>query len=468
MPYFIGMSLPPRDSGDTILSCLDAGSLGRRVVTALPTMFARGVSLHDATGHCHWRSAGEAGPSEHIAVRAAQEAFVGQTAPARADQNLMDGTTAILLNSRSSSFEFAGFVMLIVPTSRLRSVGRAAPDLPIPVIRAARHWGDLAAMHAAANAPANKSANASTAEHPAAVVGDTVIQPVTLKELAGERTASERIERVRCAEALRKFPIALVAQRLMPLHADTRIRRYEILLRGGAEHAPDNAPHALLRDAEVFGLGAVLDRRVVTALVSWLRQHEQVWTAEPSQFSVNLSLTSLADPNFMQYARIAIDSAALPPGTIVFEIDQHRARDEYAQISALAEACRSVNTGLVLDNFTLHNNSVDLLMLPGLRLLKLDRKLTTELAKSRSGQAVVAGIAQMARVAGVHSVAKQIESTDEHALLAELGVDFVQSFASSAPVALDTLRTDITRRTIVDAAIDEYAEIPAYLAAQPR
>ena len=459
MPYFVGMSQPHREPSDTILTCLDAGSLGRRVVAALPTMFARGVSLHDASGHCHWRSGGEAGPSEHIAVRAAREAFVGPTAPARTDQNLQDGTTAILLNSRSSSVEFTGFVMLIVPSSRLRAKGRAAPDLPIPVIRAARHWGDLAAMHAAAISGTNDP-QAETTEEPA----DTVIQPVTLSELAGQRTAEERIERVRCAEALRKFPMTLVAQRLIPLHADTRIRRFEVLLRGNADGSPDSAPQMLLRDAEALGLGAVLDRRVVTALIVWLGEHEEVWSESPSQFSVNLSLTSLTDKNFMTFIRNCFDKFLLPPGTVVFEVDQHRAHDEFAQISALADACHCANSGLVIDNFTLHNNSVDLLMLPGLRLLKLDRRLTADLARSRSSQAVVAGIAQMARVAGVHSVAKQVESPDEHALLTELGIDFVQSFASAAPIALDNLRTDIAKRTIIDIDAMDGKAIPAYLA----
>ena len=453
------MSQPQRDS-DTILTCLDAGSLGRRIVAALPTLFARSVSLHDSTGHCHWRSGGDAGPSEHIAVRAAREAFVGKTAPARVDQNLLDGTTAILLNSRSSNFECTGFAMLIVPTSRLRAKGRAAPDLPIPVVRAARYWGDLAAMHAAAAAHANE---ASAAE------GDnTVNQPVTFSELAVQRSATERIERVRCAASLRKFPMTLAAQRLIPLQADTRIRRYEILLRGSGEHSPDSAPQDLLEDAEALGLGSVLDRRVLAALINWLREHEADWTAEPSQFSVNLSLTSLADPNFMRFVGSCFDKTKLPAGTIVFEVDQHRARDVYPQIKLLAEACHSANAGLVLDNFTLHHNSVDLLMLPGLRLLKLDRRLTTDLANSRSGQAVVAGIAQMARVAGVHSVAKQVESTDEQALLTELGVDFVQSFASSAPMPLDTLHTEIARRTIVDEAAIEVKVIPPFLASRRR
>lgn len=473
------MSQNQRETGDTLLTCLDAGSVGRRIVTALPTMFARGVSLHDATGRCHWRSGAMVGPSEHIAVRAALEAFVGQTAPARIDQHLPDGTSAILLISRSSDFEFTGFVMLIVATSRLKVKGRAAPDLPIPVIRAVRHWGDLAAMHAAGDGSGNAEEAAAPAARPAADAaaavpnssGDTgkYATEVLLSQesLSAYVPHEDLLERERCAAALRDFPMALFAQRLTPLHPDARIRRYEILLRRNTPNAPDAAPEALLRNAEAMGLGSIIDRRVITSLVAWLRNHAQVWGSEPSQFSVNLSMTSLTDPDFMAFVSQCLRVANLPSGILVFEIDQHRARDERARLAVLADGFQSTGAGLVIDNFTLHDNSVDLLMLPGLRLLKIDRRLTADLAQSRSAQAVVAGIAQMARIAGVHSVAKQVDDPQDHVLLRNLGVDFVQSFATSVPTPLEALRADITERMIVDNTVLEENPVPSYLAAQP-
>lgn len=485
------MSQNQRETGDTLLTCLDAGSVGRRIVAALPTMFARGVSLHDVSGRCHWRSGAMVGPSEHIAVRAALEAFVGQTAPARIDQHLPDGTSAILLNSRSSDFEFTGFVMLIVTTSRLKVKGRAAPDLPIPVIRAVRHWGDLAAMHAAggattaaedpaaarpplsaeaapASAVANSSAPANAVQSSTGDTGKYATAVLLAQEsLSNHVPHEDQLERERCAAALRDFPMALFAQRLVPLHPDARIRRYEILLRRNTRNAPEAAPEALLRNAEAMGLGSIIDRRVITSLVAWLRSHAAVWASEPSQFSVNLSMTSLCDPDFMAFVSQCLRVANLPSGILVFEIDQHRARDERARISAMAEGSQGAGTGLVIDNFTLHDNSVDLLMLPGLRLLKIDRRLTADLSQSRGAQAVVAGIAQMARIAGVHSVAKQIDDPQEHLLLRNLGVDFVQSFATAMPTPLDALRADITERMIVDNTVLDDNPVPAYLAAQP-
>ncbi|MCS6947732.1 MAG: EAL domain-containing protein, partial [Steroidobacteraceae bacterium] len=217
------------------------------------------------------------------------------------------------------------------------------------------------------------------------------------------------------------------------------------------------------------GLGSVVDRRVVRTLTDWLRAASDLWREQPAQFSINLSATSLADRQFLKFTRACAENTGLPAGMIAFEIDQQLCRGARRNIQVLAEELHAIGTGLVIDNFSLHDDSVELLMLPGLRLLKLDRRLTQDAAKSRSAQAVIAGIAQMARVAGVHSVAKQVDKTDEFALLASLGVDFVQSFAGSPPQRLDALQADYIRREIVDPAVEDTVvqprHVPAFLQA---
>ena len=69
----------------------------------------------------------------------------------------------------------------------------------------------------------------------------------------------------------------------------------------------------------------------------------------------------------------------------------------------------------------------------------LDPELTGEVLNTRAGQACVAGLATMARVAGIHSVAKKVERQDEHPLLTALGVDFVQGYGIGRPRPLSDL-----------------------------
>lgn len=448
-------SKSPADSNETHLPCLDAGSLGRRIVASLPTLFARGVSLHDASGHCHWRSSESNTASEYLGVRAALDAFIGKVAPSRVDVHLQDGTSAVLLISRSNNDLFVGFVLLLVDTTRIRGKGRAAPDLPIPVVRAADHWGELAPMHAAGLAAAAIESSAAQANMPA------VAQRPPDKELS----RLDRLELERYSDAVRSLTIRLHAQRLLPQHAEVRIRRYEILLR--EENDDQVAPAAFLRSADAAGAGPVLDRRVVDELLGWLQIRARIWHDEPSQFSVNLSAGTLLDAEFTDFVIASLANTELPAGILAFEIDRATAVAQPELVRQFAIACARSKAGIVLDNFTLNDNGFELLDLPGLRLIKIDRSLTSELPHKRSNQAIVAGIAQMARVAGIHSVAKQVDNIDENSLLARLGVDFIQSFAASAPMSLEALQNELTQRVIVDnsALIDQ--SLPEFLRTKP-
>ena len=455
-----GAAHSPGDASDSMQVCLDAGSLGRRVVTSLPTMFARGVSLHDRNGYCHWRSGTDNASSEYLGVRAALEAFAGKIAPSRVDVPLPSGISAVLLISRTDDGVFTGFIMLLVHSERLRGKGRAAPDLPIPVVRAARHWGELALMHAAGLGGSNTTANPETTAEAPAESADT---PDTA---AAQPADTEPAGKQRVTEEIRQFPIALHAQRLMPLNTELRIRRYEVLLRDN-QAGGQSAPTTLLHSAETSGAASYLDRRVITTLVMWLREHLEAWGDEPSQFSVNIAASSLSDRSFVECVSARLEAAKLPPGLIALEVDHRTVTIKKRDIERLAAACEAAQIGLVIDNFTLQDNGVDLLALPALRLLKIDRALTTDLRDSRYHQAVLAGIAQMARLAGVHTVAKQVETTEENSLLANLGLDFVQSFAGAAPVALEVLQQGMMDRVVVDSSALIDPDLPDFLRIRP-
>ncbi len=76
--------------------------------------------------------------------------------------------------------------------------------------------------------------------------------------------------------AMRKSPIVLYVQRLVPLSKGSQLKRYEVLLRSGSEEAPNSAPHAMLKAAVENGLGSMIDRRVVTELIGWLVRHPDI------------------------------------------------------------------------------------------------------------------------------------------------------------------------------------------------
>jgi EAL domain-containing protein (putative c-di-GMP-specific phosphodiesterase class I) len=291
--------------------------------------------------------------------------------------------------------------------------------------------------------PPTPAASVEAAAAPAAAAVQAVpvvpvLAPVAARSAPGKVTSIDpSLERH--FQALRAQPITLYAQQLEPLTDASRIPRYEILLRTGSEHGRTQAPVAMLEAAARKGLGSVLDRRVITDLVVWLSRSTEAWSANPISVTVNLSSTSLVDAHFLKFLEACLTKSGMPRGMIGFELDASVCAQQRQRSTDFAEVLASLGCKLVLDNFSLQEGHVELLDLKGLRMLKLHPQLTNTMAIDTRRQAVVAGIAQMARVLGMYSCAKAVESKQIQPLLAKLGVDFAQGFAYSVPRPLAEL-----------------------------
>jgi EAL domain-containing protein (putative c-di-GMP-specific phosphodiesterase class I) len=239
--------------------------------------------------------------------------------------------------------------------------------------------------------------------------------------------------------ALRKSPIALHVQRLVPLSKGGQLKRYEVLLRSGPEAAQNVAPQAMLKSAVEHGLGSMIDRRVISELIGWLVRHPDIWQAGEVMFSVNLTTTALHDEHFIKFIELCLAKSSLPKGTIAFEVDAATALTLSDKISDVAVALHRLGCPLILDDFKLRTECFELMRLPGVRYLKLSPEITAKMRTDKVSQAAITGVVQMARVLGMHTCAKRTENTAEQEWLTALGVDFVQSNAVSPPVSIDTL-----------------------------
>lgn len=296
-------------------------------------------------------------------------------------------------------------------------------------VSAARSTGAAAA---AASAPKTRPAAAA---RPAAAEAAPAEDP--LEKQPSQKGVPPEIDRLNAA--MRKSPIALHVQRLVPLSKGSQMKRYEVLLRSGSEDAPNSAPHAMLKAAVENGLGSMIDRRVVTELIGWLVHHPDTWQQNEVMFSVNLTTTALHDEHFIKFIELCLAKSSLPKGTIAFEIDAPTALTLADKITEVAAALHRLGCPLVLDDFALRTECFALLRLPGVRYLKLAPDLTSRMRSDKVSQAAITAVVQMARVLGMHTVAKHTDTAAEQEWLTALGVDFVQSNAISPAFAIASL-----------------------------
>jgi EAL domain-containing protein (putative c-di-GMP-specific phosphodiesterase class I) len=463
----------PHSATDSPLVDFDA--VCQKLRAAIEPARAYAVSLHDETGDVLWLSESSMGPDEHNAVREAVEAFANIEGPGVLVYDLGDSRSAVLLRAVNARRAMVGAIMLVMDSRVVKQDARGALKVMTPKLQ--RALGDFAEMRPSAP-PAAAAVRPSTSS-PLTLVGDDIApakapaRPAprsppapSLAAAAAARSAppaaappaaappasatparpaaprpqgevTPEIDRLHAA--LRRSPIALHVQRLVPLTKGSQLKRYEVLLRSKSDTAPNAAPQAMLKAAVENGLGSMIDRRVVTELIGFLVKHPEVWKSTAVMFSVNLTTTALHDEHFIKFVGLCLVKSSLPKGMIAFEVDTATAVKFADKMAEVAASLHRLGCPLVLDDFAMKTHCFDLLRLPGVHYVKLAPEITAKMRSDKLSQAAITAVVQMARVLGMHTVAKRTETAAEQEWLTALGVDFVQSNSMSPPISIDSL-----------------------------
>lgn len=446
------MSSAPVLEGEAHASPGQLEAIAQQLMVALGHVRIASISFHDEDADVVWLTESVLGPDEHEAVRASIEIFTGEGAPVRNEYDLGDGRVAVTWRVSHAGGSVLGVIMVIVDHRAVSEPKLAAyADCMQDAVKDFAAWlaQDLSATQLRLRALPDFSAYQPPDEAEGELELVDFVPPApapraTPAGVAGGEPASGAATPIdpaldRHFSALRAQPIVLFAQQLEPVSEGSRIRRYEILLRTGSEHGRTQAPVAMLEAATKKGLGSVVDRRVITDLIVWLSRNSAAWRAKPINVTVNLSATTLVDPHFLKFLELCLTKSALPRGMIGFELDAALCARQPKRTTDFAEVLAALGCKVVLDDFSLESGQLDLLRLKGLRMLKFNPRLTTSISFDKRAQSMVAGIAQMARVQGMHTCAKAVESAQQVPLLAALKVDFAQGFAFSMPRPLSEL-----------------------------
>ena len=126
---------------------------------------------------------------------------------------------------------------------------------------------------------------------------------------------------------------------------------------------------------------------------------------------------------------------------VAFEVDVSTAIQLGDKVADVSAALHRLGCPMVLDDFGMRTECFDLLRLPAVRYVKIASEITAKMRSDKLSQAAITAVVQMARVLGMHTVAKRTETAAEQEWLTALGVDFIQSNALSPPVAIESLST---------------------------
>ncbi|HQZ04737.1 MAG TPA: EAL domain-containing protein [Burkholderiaceae bacterium] len=229
-------------------------------------------------------------------------------------------------------------------------------------------------------------------------------------------------------------------QPIMSLKAPNESLNFEVLLRMRDSAGNQVPTDRLIAAAENSGRMAVIDRWVLSTTLAWLSTHQRR-LANTRFVCMNLSGSSLNDEKFMQDVFGMLAANADIARHLCIEITESVALHDLRNTRHFIDRVRSFGAKVALDDFGAGYTSFSYLKELPADLLKIDGSFIVNMNNHPANVAIVEAIVNLASNLGMQTIAEWAEDTATVQTLTEIGVNYVQGYIVSKPVAPEVLLT---------------------------
>lgn len=220
---------------------------------------------------------------------------------------------------------------------------------------------------------------------------------------------------------------------------DGRLAGAEVLLRWNNPELGNIPPNIFIPLAEQMGfmedIGAWVLEQACREAMDW-RQRFGIGL----QISVNISPQQFRTGSLIGIVDRALVTTGLPREQLELEITESLLLQDSDEPLKVLTSLYKRGIRLALDDFGTGYSSLSYLKRFPLQVLKIDRSFINDLHNDKSSRALVEAIIAMAQSMKLDIVAEGIENENQIAFLRRHGVDIVQGFYFSPPVAADQFR----------------------------
>ncbi len=256
------------------------------------------------------------------------------------------------------------------------------------------------------------------------------------KELAkmhGEMVWVERIYK-----ALDEDRICLYAQRIVPRNKKYDVCFIEILLRIIDEDGSIVSPGEFLPAAERYNIATKIDTRVFS-LVSKIIGKNSEKLPEGVRFFVNLSGHTISDVEYHDFILDQFSENKIDPNRICFEITESAAITNMSMATLFISKMKSFGCHFALDDFGSGLSSFGYLKSLPVDYIKIDGMFVKDIIDDEIDRAMVRSINEIGHVMGKQTIAEYVENAAIKNLLETIGVDYLQGYGISKPVAVEEI-----------------------------
>jgi diguanylate cyclase (GGDEF)-like protein len=224
-----------------------------------------------------------------------------------------------------------------------------------------------------------------------------------------------------------------------------RVSGFEALMRWQRSDGKLVSPADFIPVAEETGiiceLGAWALHDALRELRGWI---DAGVVAPTTTMSVNVSPRQIADANFADVVREALDRSGVSPHLLWIEMTESMMLEEPELAQGTLRLIRSMGVRLALDDFGTGFSSLSLLQKFPIQRIKIDRAFVRGIAEHSNDRSLVRTIIAMAQSMGLDLVAEGVETVQQLQSLRELGCDKAQGYLISHPVPADAMRSTMS------------------------
>ncbi len=229
----------------------------------------------------------------------------------------------------------------------------------------------------------------------------------------------------------------LHAQPIVSTSSPDTVSAYEVLIRLRNKAGELVPPNLFIPAAERYGLMAMVDRWVIRhtlKLSSAAFQHQAEW-----HLAINLSADSLSDGSLWAYVQEQFLLTGVDPTRITFEITESGLIQNLEHAKEFIRLARHAGCCIALDDFGTGLSSLSYLKEFSFDILKIDGAFVRQVSSNTLDRTIVRAITEVARTLRATTVAECVEDGHTIELLMQMGVDYVQGWATGRPGPIEQI-----------------------------
>lgn len=206
-------------------------------------------------------------------------------------------------------------------------------------------------------------------------------------------------------------------------------------------------PSAFLPAIEQTGMLEALGDHMMSEALKALKAWDEAGAHVP-QVGVNFAGPELNNPRLVDKVAWELDRFDLSPSRLVVEVLETVVTNTPDDtVTRNINRLGQLGCKIDLDDFGTGHASIASIRRFSVSRIKIDRSFVTKADRDPQQQRLISAILTMAERLGVETIAEGVETSGEHALLAQLGCNHVQGFGIGKPMPFEQTLTWIENHT---------------------